>query len=270
MRPSTLSQLIASASFGICMGHSAAQPMAASAPHTGPRTPQAMAPVRVCMPDVYLPPYLNADAARPGILFRLVEDSAHSLGLAISVTTQPVARCREEARKGNIDVTFAPPAPVNLEIFDFPRKLGRLDANRRVVHLQVTVVRRSGTAPSWDGQRFTPSSGLNMSTRRGYALVIGRLKDLGQTVDDGATSAQQVLGKLARGRNDLAFLFKPEFEATQREFAAGSFEVLPEPFFETDFYLAISLEAPPALRDQAEAWWTLIGRMRNLPAYQPE
>lgn len=63
------------------------------------------APLRLCLPDMSIPPYVSADPTKPGLLEKLLLDSARAAGLEVSVQRMPPLRCRRAMQDGSADVS---------------------------------------------------------------------------------------------------------------------------------------------------------------------
>jgi hypothetical protein len=112
--------------------------------------------VRLCMPDIELPPYSHRAASEPGLLDRLLQDASRAAGLKLSIERMPSARCRQALLQGDMDAMPLPAIPAYMAEMDFPMQQGRLDRSARLLRLPVVLLRRRGEAQTWDGQRLSP------------------------------------------------------------------------------------------------------------------
>jgi hypothetical protein len=234
-------------------------------------------PWRVCITDLQLPPYLNNDPARLGVSERLLIDAGRRVGLAVELLRYPIRRCRLLFDGGELEAVVAAPIATNQQTAQFPMKDGAVDAERRVARLALVWVKRSDSALGWDGRQLTglaPAAAPPLVGIRGAArLTTEALQPLGVGIDEAALSSRQLLAKLAAGRVDLAIGLREDLEALLRERErAGerpALQMLNKPLLISDFHVALRLGAPESERRLAEAWWTEIGRMRELPDYRP-
>lgn len=203
------------------------------------------APLRLCMPDVPLPPYISMDPKQPGLLEKLLQDAAAAARVPLVIERQPPVRCRKAMEDGRVDLVPLTPLAVNTALADLPLRDGRIDPEQRLLNLPIVVVRRLGeTAWQWDGERFLRHQ-PRVGVKRGIQAYTDRLARLGLTVDDAAFSSDQLLRKLAAGRVDVALISRSEYELTQSH-SPRALEALPQLFMQLDVYLGISrrLDAP--------------------------
>ncbi len=213
--------------------------------------------MRVCVPDVDLPPY-SYRAGRPtGLFDRLLVDAGAQAGLSVQLQRLPSA-----------DAMPLPASPLYLDELVFPLRNGRVDTAARMAVLRFVLLRRPGSVAEWDGERFSPQAPL-VGTRLGVGTLADRLQRLGARLDDKAFSNEQLLDKLLAGRIEMAALSQPEFEALRADPRAERVELLERPLLEVDVHLALSQQAalrlPPA---QLQAWREQLVRLRDSPAYR--
>lgn len=265
-----LSRLPAVAALALCAAASSdAAASAASA--------EAQRPWRVCVTDLQVPPYLNNDPARPGVSERLLIDAGRRVGLTVELLRYPIRRCRLLFDGGALEAVIAAPIAANLLTAQFPMKEGVVDAERRVVRLAVVWVKRNDSSLGWDGRQVTglaPAAAPPLVGVRGSArFTTEAVQSLGLGVDDAALNSRQLLAKLAAGRVDLAIGLREDLEPLLRERERNAerpaLQMLAKPLLVSDFHVALRQGASEAERRLAEAWWTEIGRLRELPDYRP-
>ncbi|MDT9001185.1 hypothetical protein RQP53_18045 [Paucibacter sp. APW11] len=225
--------------------------------------------MRLCIPDHAVPPYVSEPGAEAGLSEQLLQHSAQAVGIALQLLRQPPARCRRSIENGQVDVAPMAASSTNLADYDFPLHEGQVDANRRLLRIQLVVVRRRGDALQWDGQHFEPATPL-LGIRLGQVVFSDRLKQLGLRPDASAVQGEQLLRKLLARRVDAVLLFREEFEGLQARLPELAVEALPQPFMVADMYLGASRRLDAASRARVEAWWEQIGKWRDLPAYRPK
>lgn len=225
---------------------------------------------RVCLPDLVAPPYLGEDASRPGIVERLLVDGGRRAGLSVQLRRSPARRCVSELESGEADASVAASFADNLARYRFPQREGALDVSRRLARINMVWIKRVDSVADWDGQRLTGLDGPPVvGTRLGMRFAAEALRVLGLTPDDAALSTRQLLAKLQARRIDLAvsLQYDAEYELRQPEFAG--LVMLGKPLQVTSFYPVLRRLPSPAQLARAEAWWSEIARLRELPAYQP-
>lgn len=223
--------------------------------------------MRLCLHEARIMPYLSADSAHPGLLERLLMDSAKEAGVMLEIQRQPLLRCRKAIEDGSMDLALLADNPANRAIAHFPLRGDQVDANRRALRMQIVVVRRRGESkPGWDGLHFEPSAPA-IGIRRGIQSYQDLLARLRLSADDAATDGDQLLRKLVDGRVDAALISRGEFDYLQTR-APRQLEILPIPFAEIDYFLGLSRHHSTEHRSLIEAWWATLARMRDLPEYR--
>lgn len=237
----------------------------------GATSARAQAPWRVCLPDLVAPPYLSGDPARPGIVERLLVDGGRRAGLDVQLLRSPAKRCAAELEGGVADASVAAAIATNRARFLFPLRDGQPDVDRRLARIHMVWIKRADSTLDWDGQRLT---GLGdepplVGTRLGLGVAADAVRALGLTPDDAALSTRQLLAKLQARRIDLAvsLQYDAEYELRQPEFAGLA--MLARPLRASNFYPVLRRSSSAAQLARAEAWWSEIARLRELPAYQP-
>lgn len=227
---------------------------------------------RVCVSDLAVPPYLNSDPMRPGLVERLLVDAGRQAGMAVLLLRYPLKRCRTMLDADGADSILAAPTPGNLaDLLQFPMKDGGFDVSRRVASVNLVWVKRADSPFDWDGRRLRggESRPAVVGTRISMRVAIEPLQAMGLRVDDTALSTRQLLAKLAAGRIDAAVGLQEEVEIALHEHGQKPLVVLPKAFLTGEFYAVVKGPIAPELREQIETWWTAIGRLRDRPEYQP-
>lgn len=224
-------------------------------------------PLSICMDELSHPPHLLPNGE--GLTPLLIRTAAAQVGVQVEFHRAPLLRCLEEVRIG---VAHGYPSgsvmAAQASGFMLPRTAGRPDTARATLTARMTVFRRKGTAVEWNGRNFQnlrqpvliPSGSLMMRERLGRMNV---------AVDDQAKQVEQNFLKLLAGRGDLVISFENDGLALLEQPRYGdAIEALPQPFTEQHYYLLLSEAYYTANREQMEALWTAIGRVRNSPAYR--
>jgi len=224
-------------------------------------------PLRVCLPDVDLPPLVYKDPRQSGLLNRLLIDAGRAAGLEVRIIRLPSVRCRLALERGDADAMPLPAIPQYLGELEFPLLQGAVDPAARVARLQFVLLRRRGEALDWDGQRLGEAAML-VGIRRGVTTLSERLQALGATLDDKAASNEQLLGKLVAGRVRLVAMSRPEYLALKASPSGQQVEALEPPLLSTDLYLAVSRQLQGPARERVPAWREQLVRLRDSPGYQ--
>jgi hypothetical protein len=224
----------------------------------------------VCLPEYAVPPYLSKPGEPDGVTQRLILDSARRAGLKTSVVRLPPVRCVAMLERGEVQATIAGATENNLKTLAFPQRAGLVDDNKRLAHLRMIWVKSRRSQWGWNGVSFTRALGqvLVIGTMSRNQVARDVLEKLGAKIDAVAYTSEQLLAKVAAGRVDGAVMLQEEFNQLHSTPDAGLVDVLPLPFAVVDYYLVFRRNASLATKTAQEAWWSEIGTLRTLPAYQ--
>ncbi len=225
------------------------------------------ATLRVCFDTRPHLPHLTPEGG--GTVGLLIKMAAAEIGLDIAGYSVPVTRCREEIR-ANRAAGF-PTTPYASELTDFlafPMAQGTPDASRAVMNGRTMVFRRKGSKVDWDGKRFS-HLGTPVLIVFGSSMVVQRLGAMQVPFDDKGKGVGENFSKLLAGRADIAVAWESDARAllSQPQFK-GKIEVLPQPFADVPYFLAISKQFVAEHPGVAEQLWNAIGRIKNTPQYQ--
>lgn len=224
-------------------------------------------PLALCIDEQPHPPYILANAQ--GMAPLLIRMAAVQAGLAVEFHTAPLLRCLEQVKLG---VSHGYPAGSVMAAqslgFVVPRLAGKPDPARATLTARMTIFRRKGETIGWDGRGFQ-NLRQPVLIPTGSVMMRERLGRLNVAVDDQAKLVEQNFLKLLAGRGDLVIGFENDGMALleQARFA-DKIEALPLPFTEEHYYLMVSEAYYLANREQIEALWSAIARVRNSPAYR--
>lgn len=224
------------------------------------------APLTVCIPDWNALPYVSDNPQRPGLVERLIIDSAREARIEVTVERLSPLRCLRAIERGTAQVAPLTMHSARLGIAQLPMRDGQFDASRRLLSIPLIVVRRSGDdRVQWDGRRFLPP-GATVGVRHGLHVYRDLLEPHGIAADEGATTGEQLLRKLEAGRMDIALMSRGEFDILQTA-SPRRVEALPQLFAVVDYYLALSRHHSASQLKTVEAWWDVIARLRDKPEY---
>jgi len=222
--------------------------------------------LRVCIPDVDLPPLTFVD--HDGQAQDLIRDAAAAQGWAVKFEPVPVRRCLAGLVSGRYDAAAPIAATLsNQASMAFPLLAGTLDERYALNELVGVVYRAVGTSANWDGHNF---SGLHTPVLfyAGARAVAERLGALQVAGDDSAKGTYQMAQMLLHGRAQLAvgaaadvqlLLENPEF--------AKRIEVLPQPFMRAQVFMAVNLHFYAEHKASIDALWAGIGQLRAAPEW---
>lgn len=223
--------------------------------------------LRICIDIHPHPPLLTPDGG--GIAGRLARAAASAAGFAVELHTVPILRCRALLATGELHAFPMTPRTAELAaIARFPERNGMPDKSRASAVARLVAFRRVGSRVDWDGERFT---GLDRpvlvpSTR---VRLLDLVKAAGAPIDSSASSLELNFAKLLAGRGDAAVGFDGEGQVLMAlsQFA-GKIEMVPLALGEDAFYLAVDRAFYASHKDQVEAMWNQIARLKTMPEYQ--
>jgi polar amino acid transport system substrate-binding protein len=222
--------------------------------------------VRACHENEDSYPWIQKD--RPGLNILMLRSVEKQVGGKIEVVPLPWKRCLEEIKAGTMDAAFkiSYSAERAAELGNYPMVENKPDASKRMLMDSYSLYRLKGAAVEWDGKvlKMTGSAGA----QSGFS-VVGQLKSLGVTVDDGSRSPGDNLKKLLSGRFQVLALQTEEGDANvagNPEFNGKIERIKPflveKPYFFI-FSKAFTLKNP----DYVKEVWDSIGRVRESAEY---
>jgi polar amino acid transport system substrate-binding protein len=223
--------------------------------------------LRICVDIDPHPPMLTPDGG--GVSGRLAQAAARAAGFTVEFHAAPVLRCRAELLDGKTHAFPMTPYIVGIDgVARYPERNGSPDRSRASGVVRQVVFRRAGSSVDFDGSRFlgldkpvlVPTSRLRL-----LELVAAT----GAPIDANALSLQRNFDKLLAGRGDASAGFEGEgLVLLALPQYAGKIEMLPLPLGEEAYYLVVARSFYDAHRDQVEAMWNEIGRLKALPEFQ--
>jgi polar amino acid transport system substrate-binding protein len=227
----------------------------------------AAAGITVCLADKDYPPLFFTD--HEGQVQWLVRKAMEQRGEVAKFVFLPWRRCVIGVEMGLYSAALPMAANKKFsELYAFPLQGDQLDPTRSVGRISYVAVRRRGSAASWDGKRLT---GLNLAVAypSGFISIEERLTALGARGDDGTSTEERVLLKLLAGRVDLGVVSASGATLLLAQNSLREqLEVLPVEFFANEVYLAFNRAFYRARRDDVEAVWSNIGRLRAAPEWK--
>ncbi len=202
-----------------------------------------------------------------GLDFTLLKLLDGRVSVHFELQALPWKRCLLELGENRHDGAVAASfRPERMEVGVYPMVGSVPDTNLRMRAESYSLFRLKGSAPSWDGKRFSGIEG-NVGAQTGYSIV-EQLKTAGLSVDTGTASADDNLRKLMLGRVVAVALLSSEGDASiaaNPEFSARIERLYP-PLTERAYYLLFSKsfyardealaqrigQALPTVRDSAD------------------
>lgn len=188
-------------------------------------------------------------------------------------TLLPWQRCLNEAAAGHFDAVLAASfSPERAQSLAYPLDAsGQPDASRRMFEVGYTLIKRKGSAVSWDGQRFHGTGtrpGQALGAERAYSIV-QFARERGAVVEDrypqysslvAALKLQRIAGLLINQQGAVSLMADPSW-AQDHEISGPSIQ--PRAYF-----LPVThafAKAQPLLTAQL---WDALAKARKTPEFQ--
>lgn len=217
----------------------------------------AAVPLRVCVPDTPIPPFIGGGPQALGETERALSAAGTVSGFDVTFVHAPPARCLQLLERREVDGSLAAPTTSNLEIARFPMKSGQVDASLRLVHARIVFAVLAGRSIDWDGRRFAgvDAKTVRIGARKQLSGVLEPLRLHGLEASEQPTTARQLLDMLVRGRVDVVASLEEElrFELGKRRDAG--IRVLSKPLMEVDYFLGVSPAMLASHRDAMQRLW---------------
>lgn len=239
-----------------------AAPLRAAPPSQVLAPPQTV--VSLCFERQDVLPWRSASGG--GLNFELLAQVGRQLNIHFDFQPMPWKRCLAQLRANEVDGAFAVSYKADRrELGAYPGGL-QPDASKRMHIDRYVLLRRKGSAASWDGKQFGQLSGA-IGCQLGYS-VCDQLRGFNVEVDEGSQRADELVRKLLAGRLAAAALGGSDAASIMRGPLAAELEQLPAPLAEKPYFLILS-HALMATRPQlGEQIWHAIEQARNSAAYR--
>ena len=231
-------------------------------------------PIRVGYMDQNRPPYWLGDGDKvpdpPGAAVDLIQDAVLGAGFGCKPiwVRLPPARIKVALAAGDIDL-----APLGEMSFypaeiAIPRdKAGNIDLNRALHNQVLVLVRaRDKLPPNTNPMQYFKDKTLGIPLGNS---VVGRLREAGLTLDDGARDLDRNIEKLRLGRIDgvvVAAVSPAHLKQTLDKYK-GEIIQLPQPLLNIRLWLAFNESFYHAHPQQSEALWTWLDANRGRLGY---
>ncbi|WP_184044788.1 substrate-binding periplasmic protein [Inhella inkyongensis] len=190
--------------------------------------------------------------------------------LRLEYTALPWSRCLQLAAEGQYDaVLSASHTPERARSLVYPGG-AEADPQQRMFMVGYALLRRKGSAASWDGQRFLgtgPQAGQSLGAERGYSIV-QFAREHGAHVEDRYPQVSSLLDSLKLGRL-AGVLINQEYAAqllSETAWAQG-FELGGPQLAAKAYYLPFSRAFAQREPDRVRAIWAAIAKARQQPEF---
>jgi polar amino acid transport system substrate-binding protein len=221
--------------------------------------------LRICTFDQPYPPLMMPDGS--GQAQELLRRGANNLPLAISQVILPRPECLSRVRSGEADATMAAFVPERLEYCAYPMQGLHVDEGGALGVLRFMVFRRRDSDLGWDGHRFSNLGRQPVGVQTGF-LHGALLRQMGVVLDEGSSSTETNLAKLAQSRVAAVIGMDGEGDAVITQKYRDQIETLPDPFHLTPVYLAVNRQYYLAHKGAIDAYWSALRQVRQSSDYQ--
>jgi polar amino acid transport system substrate-binding protein len=234
----------------------------------GPPAAQAVS-LRLCTADQPFYPFTMPDGS--GRHQFLLRQAVRGLPIELENYMAPRPRCLLDVRSGQADAALGVFNAERQRYLAFPMKGDQVDPRQGLGEVRLIAYRRKGSPVSWDGQRFAHLDGGAIGVLFGFAYG-PKLDGLGVPIDDRAITHDQLLQKLARGRNPVIILQEQPIGSYLTPALAARVEALSPAFDQFTLYLMVSRDYQARNRELVQRLWRALeaGRAsREYQQYQP-
>lgn len=231
--------------------------------------------LKVCLNDVAHAPWRLPDAqgraSRQGLDFVFLQLLAERAGVRVEVDLLPWKRCLADIKIGLQDAILGISyLPEREELGHYPQIAGHPDETLAVRRDQYAWYAPAGSPLRWDGKQvhgLTPEALVGVQSGYSVAAVV---KGMGLKVDEAARTVEANLGKLAKGRIQLAALQAKEADQLlQRKPGLAQAVQRLEPLLqERPYYMMFSRNFIARSKRALPLWWREVVGVRDSPAYR--
>lgn len=223
----------------------------------------------LCIEDQAASPYTYP--TKDGTMQVLLKMAAKQANLQVTFKISAWKRCIEDVRSGTLSgLVNAGYTPFHAEYAAFPVLAdGQPNTAQSLAKIDTMVYHIKGSNTSWDGSKF-----INVSKPvlipAGFATISDRLKSLNVPFDDNTKEPLRNLYKMIAGQGDVMLGFDIEMNAliAGHKDIQDKVEMLPIKFMATDYYAPFSKKYYSAHKEQVDALWTAIGKVKKSKEYQ--
>lgn len=222
--------------------------------------------ITLCLENADVHPWRTKEGG--GLNIDLLNQVGKRLDLRFDYQGMPWKRCltelKSDAVRGAIGASFK---AERLEIGVYPGG-AQPDVSKRLNFDRYVLVRRKGTAVTWDGKSFSNLDGV-IGIQLGYSIGETLLR-MGVAFDDGSQRPRDLALKLSAGRLAAAAMLEGEAKNLlgNDPKLAAQLEIAPVAIVEKPYFLMLSHTLTTTRPDLAARIWKAVEDVRNSPAYQ--
>lgn len=222
-----------------------------------------------CVPAMAMPPYLSNDAARPGVVERLLMAAGKEVGVDVEVQYLPLPRCMAMLERGQVDAAIGAPSHSVAKFAKFPVKDSKPHPAQSIARIKVVLVARADAREPWSPPTTRRAKGPApvVAVRRKASTVIEPLTSFGFQVDESTLSLASALGMLRLGRVDYVAAMEDELVELEKTFNMDGLRIERPPVLQLDYYAGVSLARWASDKEVVERWWLTMARLRHTAAF---
>lgn len=230
--------------------------------------PAAAEDMQLCVEDQPASPYTYP--TKDGTMQVLVKMAARQANIPVTFKVQAWKRCMDDVRSGALSgMLNAGFTPFHSEYAVFPMQGSKVNPANSLARMDVMAFKAKDSKAGWDGSKFSNVTKAVLIPA-GFVTISDHLKSMNVPFDDNTKEPSRNFYKLIAGQGDILLGFDGEMQAlvAGRKDIQDKVEMLPAKFMTADFYLAMSKVYYGKNKDQAEALWNAIGKVRKSKEYQ--
>lgn len=199
----------------------------------------------------------------------LLAKAAQNLGMPLSISYRPQARCLLELADQRFDaMLMASPNALTTPVLAFPQDgSGQIDPSRAYMGMRIVAFRIKGSRAGWDGRQFVHLD-KPVLFENGVPGIGALMEKLPAPSRASARTTAQMIEMMRMGRAEIAVGLEPAIRfALQSHDRQGLFEILEPELQQTLIYLGISKQHVARHPDQAKLLWNELWRINNSPEW---
>lgn len=218
----------------------------------------------LCFENKMVMPWRSTE--RVGLNFEMLKRVEAKTGVNFDYALLPWKRCLAKLKANEVDGAFSVSFSDERRQYGMFSGNGEADVKKRMHVSRYFLVRKKGSAASWDGKQFSRIDG-KIAFQLGYS-VAELLHALYVPVDESNDSPYNMGRKVLAGRVAAAAMFDSDVDVLMKGPLAPHLEVVTTPLVEKPYYLILSTALVKARPQLAEQIWKSVEDVRNGREYK--
>lgn len=218
----------------------------------------------LCFENKMVMPWRSTE--RVGLNFEMLSRVEARAGVRFDYALLPWKRCLARLKANEVDGAFSVSFSDERRQYGTFPGTGAADTAKRMHVSRYFLVRKKGSAASWDGKRFSNIDG-KIAFQLGYS-VAELLHALNMPVDESNDSPYNMGRKVLTGRVAAAAMFDSDVDVLMNGPLASQLEVVATPLVEKPYYLILSNALVKARPELAGQIWKSVEDVRNGREYK--